>query len=534
MAQRPLQIDRRTQFDLFGEKINTRKAVQPSDVSDRQFVNPNPQEIYLGMVRLEDHLKQSGVKAPFIVGQLLDEQDWAVFEQRYASSGRAPYSPRRMLGLILYGLMQGISSLRGLERLARVDLGCLWVSGGICPDHAIIGRFIALHETSLSAEFFEGLTRSVLKRTGSNNNCLAGDGTVIEAACTHYRLLKEEVVKQQLEVARREAEHHPNDADKRRAFTHAQTVANILQERLNIKEAKGIKINHRSISGTEPEAVIQPLKRGRGKAPAYKPSVLANEERVVMALDIHPSNETCVLPALLDQSERITGKAPAELLLDAGYFNNQAIEETLARDISLLCPEGKQPGQPKQSNKYFLKGEFQYLLYEDAYRCKAGQRLHPTSRYRGNQTHPPYTLYSSSACITCTLRSQCTRAKRGRRIKRYHGDEAKDALREVMQHPGAKKVFKKRQWMVEPVFSHLRLSQALNRFRRRGLTAVKREFALHILAYNLSRAVAAAAAYIALWRLSQMLKRLNRTLVKRYGHFERPVVYRRKSVFLLS
>jgi hypothetical protein len=44
----------------------------------------------------------------------------------------------------------------------------------------------------------------------------------------------------------------------------------------------------------------------------------------------------------------------------------------------------------------------------------------------------------------------------------------------------------------------LRCQQALNRFRRRGLQAVKREFALHVLAHNLSRAVALSRALFTL------------------------------------
>ena len=79
----------------------------------------------------------------------------------------------------------------------------------------------------------------------------------------------------------------------------------------------------------------------------------------------------------------------------------------------------------------------------------------------------------------------------GRRIRRLEGDEAKEALREVMRQPQAQKEFAQRQAMVEPVFSHLRIIQGLTRFRRLGLAGVKREFALHVLAYNLSRAVAA-------------------------------------------
>jgi len=89
-------------------------------------------------------------------------------------------------------------------------------------------------------------------------------------------------------------------------------------------------------------------------------------------------------------------------------------------------------------------------------------------------------------------------AAQGRRIKRYPEDEQREALRLVMQHPQARRIFSQRKAIVEPVFSSLRSQQGLNRFRRRGLQAVKREFALHVLAHNLSRAVALSRALFTL------------------------------------
>lgn len=156
----------------------------------------------MGTVRLEQYLRDSGELTPLTVAQLLDEQDWQVFEQRYAATGRTPYATRAMMGLILYGIMQGVHSLRALEGLARLDLGCMWVAGGITPDHAIIGRFIVLHAASLTHEFFESLTRTVLRACRSSNQRVAGDGTVIEAACSHYKLLEEQAVKAQTEAQR--------------------------------------------------------------------------------------------------------------------------------------------------------------------------------------------------------------------------------------------------------------------------------------------------------------------------------------------
>ena len=72
----------------------------------------------------------------------------------------------------------------------------------------------------------------------------------------------------------------------------------------------------------------------------------------------------------------------------------------------------------------------------------------------------------------------------------YPEDEQREALRVVMQHPQARRIFSQRKAIVEPVFSSLRTRQGLNRFRRRGLQAVTREFALHVMVHNLSRAVA--------------------------------------------
>ncbi len=49
---------------------------------------------------------------------------------------------------------------------------------------------------------------------------------------------------------------------------------------------------------------------------------------------------------------------------------------------------------------------------------------------------------------------------------------------------GVRGISSQRKAIVEPVFSSVRCQQGLNRFRRRRLQAVKREFALHVLAYS--------------------------------------------------
>lgn len=480
------------QFKLFVELPSGGKLGRTAANSGRRFITGNPRAIVIGTTPLEQYLRESGQTGVFTVARLLDEQDWTGFEGSYAATGRPPFSPRQMTGLILYGVMQGVHSLRELERLARLDLGCMWITGGIAPDFTKIGRFITKHATTLTSSFFESLTGQILKATGSKTQRLAGDGTVIEAACSHYNLLREDAIKERAAAAQAALTARPDDTEVQREHQLSEQCVKVFEERALARKRSGRSVETLSVSPTEPEAMVQPLKRKRGISTSYKPSILANEDRIITAIAIDPSSETKPVAALFDQSERTVGAKPEEVLFDAGYFDDGVIAVTLERDISLLCPDGQIPGQLKQGN-VFPKAQFEFDASTDSYRCPAGRTLIFMKAFEATATKPARRQYGTSACRECAVRADCTSQKR-RHILRNANDETRDALRQVMQQPQIRGVFSQRKTMVEPVFSHLRGKQGFNRFRRKGLAAVAGEFALHALAYNLSRAVALLAA----------------------------------------
>ena len=167
-------------------------------------------------------------------------------------------------------------------------------------------------------------------------------------------------------------------------------------------------------------------------------------------------------------------------------------------EISLLCPDGKKPGQVKQG-KVYAKSQFIYDEATNSYRCPAGQLLSKLKENAATRSKEAHQTYGTDACSDCSVRDACISGKRGRRIERFANDVYRDALRAVMEQPQVKTIFGQRQAMVEPVFSHLRGKQGLNRFRRMGLKAVKREFALHAIAHNISRALALLRALICIF-----------------------------------
>ena len=73
-----------------------------------------------------------------------------------AAVGAPAYHPRVLLGVWLYGFMDGVRSSRKLERACRDRVPYLWLTGWQRPDHHTLWRFYQGHRTAL---------RRLLKRT---------------------------------------------------------------------------------------------------------------------------------------------------------------------------------------------------------------------------------------------------------------------------------------------------------------------------------------------------------------------------------
>jgi transposase len=519
--KRPVRkIDTSGQLGLFRE-MEKGKGKRRRRRGALQFEDPSPQGIVIGNASLRAFLQQMSQRWVFGVREVLRSLSWETYEGKYVGGGRRPYHPAALVGLILFGIMEGKGSLRQLETLARVDVRSWWLTGGITPDHSVIGRFITTHSEELTGAFFEELTQTVVKRTGTGSASVAADGTVVQAAASRYRRLKQEAAEERAREKRRQAEAAPEDEQLQRQAKQAQKVAEAVGERVAARRAQRKSTEHTAVSPSEPEAVIQPLSH-QSKAASYKGVVLANEARIIVAQGVDPSSETRVLEGLLQQGERTGGKIE-ELLMDAGFFSGGALETARREGVEkVLCPEGSNPatGWAKPSPKRLAKAAFIYQKRTDRYRCPGGQALHPVQR--GSEGGKRYTRYGGAACESCSLKSQCTSSAKGRTIKRYEDEAIKDAARKVMSSPQAQKSYRRRKQMVEPVFSELKGIQGLHRFKRRGLERVRLEFALHASAHNLRRLIALTGLSEAWWQLLQAANTIFQRLTRYSWRFFAP------------
>jgi hypothetical protein len=143
-------------------------------------------------------------------------------------------------------------------------------------------------------------------------------------------------------------------------------------------------------------------------------------------------------------------------------------------------------------------------------------------------TGQSYREYGGAPCGECSLRRQCTKSKQGRTVKRFEGDEYKEAMAQVMLHPlarlalpfGGGLAYGLRKAIVEPIFAELRERLGLTRFRRRGLEGVRLEFSLYCMAHNLKRAPALKGAWAALFGFTKACTRVIPCLQAEWDDFE--------------
>ena len=404
---------------------------------------------------------------------LIMASDLSPFYKSYRKTGRRAIHPGLMLGLIVYGLMKGVKSLRGLEHLSKMDIGSWWLTDGIQPDHSTIGKFIQQHSEVLGTDYFSSLTGVIIQKLRVNVQEVACDGTIVESVGSRYKELKREALLETLNKS--------TDYKEQIVLSKALDVCEERDEMRKKRYQKG----GAQVCYTDPEAVVQKGKISGYRA-SYKPSVLATEDRIITGISVHPSSENAVVPRLLEQHREISGVLPETLMGDAGYCTLKNIELCERADIDFLATSGRE-GEPRKGSKgRFHKNRFKYNGKEETVICPAGYKMEILG-CTADEFGRKYIRYGCKDLDKCNYSNHCTSSKTSRTVKRYVGDDAKDRHLAKMKQEDAKERLRKRKSFVEPVFSELKGAFNLRRFTRYGMKGASVEIALFGLAYNLKR-----------------------------------------------
>ena len=139
---------------------------------------------------------------------------------------------------------------------------------------------------------------------------------------------------------------------------------------------------------------------------------------------------------------------------------------------------------PNKAKGQFDRSAFKYIEQDDEYECPAGERL--TYRFTRTEANREIRRYCSSACPSCPIKAQCTTGD-NRRVSRWvHADVLERAQTRLDSRPD---IMRTRRATVEHPFGTLKSWMGSTHFQMKTLPRVSTEMSLHVLSYNMKRAI---------------------------------------------
>jgi transposase len=188
------------------------------------------------------------------------------------------------------------------------------------------------------------------------------------------------------------------------------------------------------------------------------------------------------LSSMAEQARTAVGTEKLTVIADRGYFKSEEILACDKAGITTIVAKSVTSGATASGR--FGKDDFIYNVQNDTYRCPAGQHLirHTTMIERGLTFH----RYWTSNCKNCAVKKSCTPGQE-RRVTRWEDEAVLDAMQTRLDHfPGAMRI---RRQTVEHAFGTIKLWMGSAHFLTKTLKRVADEMSLHVLAYNLKRAI---------------------------------------------
>lgn len=431
---------------------------------DQQFLLPPSLREWLP----EDHL------AWFIV-DAVEELDLAAFHASYRDDGwgRAAFDPQMMVALLLYAYAIGERSSRQIERRCREDVAFRCLSANQIPDHATIARFRARHEEAL-AEVFTQVLALCAEAGLVSVGLIALDGTKLKANASQrgnrsHAQISSEVEAILAEAARADVEEDELFGERRGDELPAELRARSSRlARLRIAKAKlESEVTERRVAyeGRLAERARAEAERGplRGRKPKPPPEAVVPSAR---------ANTT-------DPDSALVHSAGSFL---QGY-NAQAVataeQIVIAAELSTDSPDGRLLAPMAETARHELLAaglaEPPGLLLADAGYWNVPQIEHVEA--------------SGTAVLVATETGSAKRRRERQGRPRKLRDKRREGLylrmHRTLASPHGRKLYRRRQQLVEPVFAQTKVVRGCDRFQRRGFSACRSEWRLIMATHNL-------------------------------------------------
>jgi len=417
------------------------------------------------------------------------------FKTDTVGAGRPGYHPKTMLKLYVYGYLNRVQSSRRLEREAQRNVELMWLTARLAPDFKTIADFRKDNGEAIQlvckqfvelCRKMELLTDDVIAVDGSKFKAVNNRDKNFTKAKMQRRLdqIDESIARYMAQIA--SADLQDNRASKAKTNRLKDKIAGLEQEieRLKKLQVRMLESPDEQISLTDPDARSMATSgRGTGMVGYNVQAAVDTKNHLIIAHEVtNKGHDRSQLHSIASQAKSVLKSKVLDVVADRGYFNILEIEKCYDDSIYPTMPV------PQTSNSLahgrYSKRDFKYIAADDEYECPAGERLEWTSE--GIEKGLRVDRYRTTQCRGCAMKPLCTTANY-RKISRWQSEELVDHM--LMRLETEKDRMKIRRQTVEHPFGTLKSWMGHTHFLMRRKKNVSTEMSLHVLAYNMKRAI---------------------------------------------
>jgi transposase len=410
-----------------------------------------------------------------------------------AATGKPGYHPAVLLKIYIYGYLNRIQSSRRLEREAQRNVELMWLTGRLMPDFKTIARF-----RKDSGKAIRGVCRQFVVLCQQldlfSEALVAIDGSKFKAVNNRDRNFTSSKLRRRMEEIESSINRYlvALDTADRQEPAVAQAQTERLQDKITALKAqmqalKEIEIQviesaDKQISLTDPDARSMKT-RGTGIVGYNVQTAVDAKHHLIVAHEVtNVGSDRDQLASMAKDARTAMGTQELTVVADRGYFKSEEILACHEAGIMAIVP--KSHTSEAKAEGRFDKADFVYDAAANEYRCPAGQRL--IWRFATIEGGLKLHCYWSSHCQGCSIKNRCT-PSHARRIKRWEHASVLEAMQTRLDH--APEMMRIRRQTVEHPFGTIKSWMGATHFLTKTLDRVRTEMSLHVLAYNMKRAM---------------------------------------------
>jgi transposase len=413
------------------------------------------------------------------------------FTVDYVDNGRPAYHPTVLLKLFIYGYLNRIRSSRGLEKESQRNIELIWLLRNLSPDHNTINSFRKDNPKAIKKVFRR--TVEIARNFDLIGGILiAGDGTKLRAQNSKKNNYNQKKINRHLAYIENKLEEYNKalaqaDGDQKEEIEKKINKQKTQQGRYKNIEKQLKQSGQKQISTSDPESRQIKL-RGNISEVAYNvQSTVDGKYKLPIDFEVTNENDIGAMGRMVRRAKTIVRKNDFSALFDKGYHKGEELDKVQKLGVKTFVAIPDIPKSSQAPNPDYNAENFLYDTDSDTYTCPAHQTLKSSQTwYKTNSFR--YKEYKTSACPNCPVRTQCTRSRKGKVIRRSEYQPAVVLNKTNIQTDPD--FYKQRQSLVEHPFGTMKRQWGYDHIMtKKTKKHASADVGLIFVAYNLKRLI---------------------------------------------